>query len=222
MNTKRAVCFGCDAVRDIGITLSFDRCECGGNLLPLLDIDAFHGARLAHRLGSGYYVHSTLLSTVQGADRSGPIDWSRTGEALRKDGTCHSYAIDHYLKEAFENSRTADDLDLVWLTGALINLGDALGQRDYFDRAPQLELVRHLRNGIAHGNRFRIDRPENLLHYPANNHTAQVRSPVGSNFEITPAVQGCRVMFDFMGPADLVDLFFSVELHLFSLAVLTT
>ncbi|OXC78250.1 hypothetical protein [Caballeronia sordidicola] len=41
--------------------------------------------------------------------------------------------------------------------GALLTLGDELGARGYFDRAPILEIVYHLRNGMAHDNRFNID-----------------------------------------------------------------
>jgi hypothetical protein len=105
------------------------------------------------------------------------------------------------------------------LTEGLIALGDAPDRNGYFDRAPHLELVRHLRNGASHGNRFRIDQPAKLTKLPANNLSARVRSPAGSPFEITPDVQGQTVMFEFMGPADFVDLFLSVEVHLFSIAV---
>jgi hypothetical protein len=40
------------------------------------------------------------------------------------------------------------DLDRVWLVEALLALGDALKQHGYFDHAPELELLRHLRNGM--------------------------------------------------------------------------
>jgi hypothetical protein len=38
--------------------------------------------------------------------------------------------------------------------GALLTLGDALQVHRYFDHSPELELIYHLRNGVAHGNRF--------------------------------------------------------------------
>jgi hypothetical protein len=41
-------------------------------------------------------------------------------------------------------------VDRVWLTGGLITLADALERNNYFDRAPHLKLVRHLRNGVSH------------------------------------------------------------------------
>jgi hypothetical protein len=222
MAIKDPICFGCDTVHQIDATQSNARCDCGGNVLPLLNLEAFRPARLAHRLGGGYYVHSAIIDVAAGVDRSQPINWNITRDVVRKDGTKHVFSFDHYLREAFENSRTKDDLDRVWLTGGLIALADALERERYFDRAPHLELVRHLRNGVSHGNRFRIDRPNNLSKYPAHNFLASVRSPAGTSFEITVAIQGNTVMFDFMGPADFIDLFMSVEVYLFSLAVENT
>jgi hypothetical protein len=168
---------------------------------------------------TGLEVDSAIIDVASGVDRSEPIRWDVTREVVRKDGTKHVFSFDHYLREAFENSKTKDDLDRVWLTGGLIALADALDRKGYFDRAPHLELVRHLRNGISHGNRFRIDNPQKLAAHPAHNFFASVRSPAGTSFEITSSSQGKTVMFDFMRPADFIDLFMSVETHLFSLAV---
>jgi hypothetical protein len=211
------ICLGCDVVQKMAASVASAKCACGGNILPLLSLDAFRIGRLAHRLGTGYYVHSAILDVVSNLDQSKPIDYRNSRDVFRKDGTKHTFAFDHYLREAVVNSQTKDDLDRVWIAGALITLGDALGHNKYFDRAPHLELVRHLRNGIAHGNRFRIDDPGRLAKYPANNFQVKFKSP--ATFEITSAVQGQAVLFDFVGPADCVDLFMSVEVHLFSLAL---
>ena len=218
---KKAICFGCDVVQQIDAKLSSARCACGGDILPLIDLNAFRIARLAHRLAGGYYVHSAILDLVPSGAVKQPIDYSIIREVPRKDGTKHQYAFNHYLREAVANTKTKDDLDRVWLTGALISIGDALSKnvRKYFDRAPHLELVRHLRNGIAHGNTFWIKNPDELQKYPANNFNAPVRSQTGISFEITSDLNDHPVMFDFMGPADFIDLFLSVEVHLFSLAV---
>jgi hypothetical protein len=205
MATKDAICFGCDAVQQIDATLSEARCNCGGNMRPLFCLEAFRVGRLAHRLGGGYYVHSSIIEVAASVDRSQPIDWTNTREVARKDGTKHIFAFDHYLHEAFKNLKTNDDLNRVWLVGGLIALADALDKNQYFDRVPHLELVRHLRHGVAHG-RFRIDRPEKLAKYPANNFSASVKSPVGTLFEITPSTQGS--VFNFMGAADFIDLSF--------------
>ena len=75
-------------------------------------------------------------------------------------------------------------------------------------------MIYHLRNRLAHGNRFEFQRHglERLAKHPANNATARVKSPLGTVYEIAPQLQGMTVLFDFMGAADIIDLFQSVEL----------
>jgi hypothetical protein len=68
-----------------------------------------------------------------------------------------------------------DELARVWLVGALLTVGDALARHHYFDRAPELELLRHLRNGVADGNVFNIDNPDTLAKFPAHNRLASLR-----------------------------------------------
>ena len=123
---KKAICFGCDAVQQIDAKLSSARCACGGNILPLVDLNAFRIARLAHRLAGGYYVHSAILDLVPSDDGNQPIDYTIVRGVHRKDGTKHQHAFNHYLREAVANTKTKEDLDRVWLTGALISIGDAL------------------------------------------------------------------------------------------------
>jgi hypothetical protein len=102
-----------------------------------------------------------------------------------------------------------------WAMGALLTLGDELSAHRYFDRSPTLELVYHLRNGVAHGNRFKItkDGRDRLTRFPAHNRMAEVRSPLGTVFEVTPNLSG-PVLFEFLGPADVIDLLQSVEAYL--------
>jgi hypothetical protein len=71
------------------------------------------------------------------------------------------------------------------------------------NRVPELELLRHLRNGVAHGNVFRIDNPASLIKFPAHNRLAWVRSDSKAELEITPSLQGQPVLIDFMAPGDL-------------------
>jgi hypothetical protein len=111
----------------------------------------------------------------------------------------------------------ARDLNRVWIAGAYLVIGDALTKNDYFDNAPELELIRHVRNGIAHGNRFRIDNPSKLAKFPAHNRLAHVRS--GAPLEVMPSLQESEVLFDFAGPADLVDLIISAEVYLLRMSV---
>ncbi|CAB3809105.1 hypothetical protein LMG28614_06953 [Paraburkholderia ultramafica] len=67
---------------------------------------------------------------------------------------------------------------------------------------------------IAHGNRFTITTTgkKRLANHPAHNRQAAVRSP-DAVFEIKPEMTG-PVLFNFMGPADVIDLLQSVEIHL--------
>jgi hypothetical protein len=104
-------------------------------------------------------------------------------------------------------------LDRLWLVGALLTIGDALAKHSYFDHAPELELLRHLRNGVAHGNTFRINL-KLLAKFPAHNRLAWVRSDSKAEFEITPNLQNQPVLFDFMGPGDIIHLLMSVGLYL--------
>ena len=88
---------------------------------------------------------------------------------------------------------------------ALSWTGDELSKNGYFDKAPVLELFRHLRNGISHGNKFHLVNGE-------------PRRPAKfKGFEITPAVHGQGVLFEFMSTGDLFDLFDEVKSHLRSL-----
>ena len=132
---------------------------------------------------------------------------------VRKDGTKHVFHFTHYLTKAGSNPAMVDDLNRVWLVGALLAIGDALKRHSYFDHAPELELLRHLRNGVAHGNTFRIDL-KLIAKFPAHNRLAWVRSDSKAEFEITPNLQDQPVLFDFMGPGDILDLFMSVGLYL--------
>lgn len=215
---KVGICGGCDTIYQLESQENVLRCQCGGLVIGVTDVGAFRTARLAHQLGSGYFAHTALLEAAQSVDRSHPINWEVVGYAHRKDGTRHTYGFDYYLRDAFENPTTINTLERVWLSGALITLGDALAGNDYFDRAPLLEMVRHLRNGVAHGNRFNLRDQRRLAQYPAHNRDAKIGTLSGHTFEIVSAMNGQPVMFDFMKPGDFVDLLYSVEVHLFALA----
>jgi hypothetical protein len=178
---------------------------------------AFECGRLAERMVGGYYAHvaaigiacdpraQTLIPEIQ----SGFI--VPVGYVSRKDGTQHAFHYPHFLEQA---RIILDDLERAWLVGALLAIGDAVSANNYFDRAPELELLRHLRNGVAHGNRFKIDRPANLSKFPAHNKLSWVRSDSKIGFEINPMLQGQKVLFDFMGPGDVLDLLMSIGVYL--------
>jgi hypothetical protein len=136
----------------------------------------------------------------------------------RNDGTRHTFDLPYYLNQAHTNPGIVYELPRVWLVGSLLAVGDALGIRPnhYFDHAPVLELIYHLRNGVAHGNVFRIDDKgrKRLEKYPAHNRAARVRSVTKAEFEIKPNLNGQTILFEFMGPGDVLDLLQSVEVYL--------
>jgi len=105
-----------------------------------------------------------------------------------------------------------DELDRAWCVSSLILLSDRLAAEGYYDRAPVLEMVRHLRNGVAHGNRFNLRNPSELQVWPAHMRDAACRS--SESFQITPELDGSTVFFDFMGPGDVLDLLISVSTYL--------
>lgn len=179
-------------------------------------------ARVAQGLAAGYYsflvahlvaVNPTSINSLPPATAAGqnPI-----GEIQRKDGTFHTLDLRHYLDLFREDQALQRYFLRTWAMGALLMLGDELVQHDYFDHAPILELVYHLRNGVAHGNRFNLtgSGTKRLSKYPAHNGGAAVRSPEGTLFKITAALNGQPVLFDFIGAADIIDLLQSVERHL--------
>ena len=97
-----------------------------------------------------------------------------------------------------------------FICGSLIALGDALQRDDYFDRAPVLEMVYHLRNGVAHGNRFNFTR-HGLTRLAT--HSADF----GGVLTIAPEPQGQQVMGTFLKQHDHFQLLGSVVFHLASL-----
>jgi hypothetical protein len=99
----------------------------------------------------------------------------------------------------------------VWLAGTLITLGDSLAVHRYFDRAPELELVRHLCNAVAHGSRFHFRRGE--PRFPAHNRLGWVRES-DSDFEVTEQLRGTTVLFEFMDAGDVLDVLRSVGVYL--------
>lgn len=179
---------------------------------------SFDVGQLAERLYQGYYLHSAMLQVAKHPNVQAlvpsiePGQYVPVGRVYRRNGTSHTYHFTHYLAWANNNPLVAGDLEQVWLVGALLRLGDELAQHQYFDRAPELELLRHMRNGIAHGNRFHITEPRRLMRFPAHNRLAWVRE--AEVFEITPSLDGTPVLFDFMGAGDCLDLLQAIGIYL--------
>jgi hypothetical protein len=177
--------------------------------------------RLAHHLADGYYsfVVAHLVAVNPDSINSLPVakvlGRNPEGELKRKDGTFHTLDLRHYLDLLREDQNLQGRFLRTWATGALLMLGQELQNHGYFDHAPILELVYHLRNGVAHGNTFKVDDRgrKRLAKHAAHNRLAAVKSPLRTVYEIHPALTG-PVLFDFIGAADVIDLLQSVEIYL--------
>ncbi len=176
-------------------------------------------AQLARNMAAGYAAHIAAIRLAPRVSDKAlvrliadyPID-----SVQRKDGTKWSFDMQDALISAVADEAIAEEFPRVWLTGSLLAVGDALKRNDYFDHAPELELVRHLRNGIAHGNRFAIQK----LTYPAHNRDAALfgrRSPRPNRARRVSAFAAAHTekeVVEFSGPASADKLCCSATWHL--------
>lgn len=173
---------------------------------------------LARSLTSVLYLQDAVLGLIEDArtDVPGHPSAQRPADGLvaRRDGSLVAYDWNFHLTAISTDPVVAKEFERSLVVSALLVLGDRLAAEDYFDRAPVLEMVRHLRNAVAHRNVFEIRDLHSLAMWPAHTRDAACRSPHGTTFEVTAACHGARVLFDFMGPGDVVDVVASVGTHL--------
>lgn len=176
---------------------------------------------LAYLLRFGLYAHAAAVEIARDPRALGVAPTPAAngeppyGVVLCKDGTPRGFDLRYVVDLMRSDQGLRDEMDRAWCVSSLILLGDQLAAANYFDRAPVLEIVRHLRNGIAHGNRFTLRNPSELSAWPASMRDAAHQS--GNAFDITPDLDGSRVLFDFVGPGDVLDVLISVGTHLLSL-----
>jgi hypothetical protein len=178
---------------------------------------------LGHRLitlAYGYYSHAAAIDlsfnkeVIKIVSSSGLIGWDSVGMAKKKNGESHQFLKASWLDHDAFTEHIQRDLDRIWLTGALIYSGDALHTHGYFDRSPCLELIRHLRNAAAHNNRFRIKNPKSLDRHPAHTRSGPKGYQTNSVFEVTPAMDGTELMWDFMESGDILGAIISAGYYL--------
>ncbi len=172
-------------------------------------------------LYEGCYAFTAVLdvATREHAEAQGsPIDYRKQRYVARKDGSAHTFAHDHYLRVAHEHPQVSAELKHAWFAGALLNAGNALKRFQYFDNAPPLEMIFHLRNGVAHGNKFEFDQRSaaRLQRNPAHTRSSWSRGP--GVFEIFESLRGQPIMFDYMADGDIIDVLSSARSHLTVLA----
>lgn len=172
-------------------------------------------ALLAQRLYVGYLEHHAAITVatdpraVKLAPAREPGQSVSVGRIQRRSGEVQiKYHFTDYLGAARE-PEIQEEYGRVWLSGALLTLGDAL-QRAGLDPWPEAQLVRHLRNAVAHGNRFDIRYPEELERYPA-----YMRRGLPERLrthEITLDLHGTP-LWEFIEAVDVLTLFNSVNLY---------
>lgn len=178
---------------------------------PMFDV-----GRMAELSAQAYYSHTAAVVVARTEGACGVLQNIQPNQPIpteivaRKDGSTHIFDSRYYLGRLGE-PEMVNDMSAIWLVGSLLKVGDALSAHQYFDHGPDVELLYHLRNGVAHGNRFNITKrgQERLAKWPANNKSAHVRVP-GSDFEIGSHLNGQQVLFEFMGPGDVLDLLMSI------------
>jgi hypothetical protein len=174
--------------------------------------EASEVARLADSLRDDLFVHHAAITLARQPGAMSllppPEPGARVAEGHLRPNV--KYNLPYFLAMVGQPGRQ-EQFERVWLAGALLTLGDALDEHGYFDRAPILETVRHLRNAVAHGNRFHIRSAKQLAEYPAYTPKA---SRSGHHWEITPELHGTEFMFAFMQPSDVVSVLNWTAMHL--------
>lgn len=184
-------------------------------------VDEFEVGQLAQELFTGYLAYHAsrevlthpaavhVLATIT-AENRGPAAVP-TARIARADRSEHVYDLTHAARTISNTPAYQSTYDRLWLAGALLTVGDALAVAGYFDRAPDLEFVRHLRNGVAHGNKFhfRTGEPSRRAYFTGPGKTSLPDGTVLDSppfFEITPPLEGQEVLFGFIGAGDVCDL----------------
>jgi hypothetical protein len=184
---------------------------------------AVNVATLAQRMVSQYFSHVAAMHVARDplAQALGPEIEPGQGVSVikipRGDSNEMIMWFDHFLAEG-RKPETRKDFDRVWLIGALLMVGDALGASGYFGHEPEAEIIRHLRNGIAHGNRFHfdhflIDKATGKLKHPANISRYAARQAVPA-LEVDTNLEGAEVLFGWGGPDAIVDCLTVLGVHL--------
>lgn len=172
---------------------------------------AFATGQFIFDLAQGCYAYEALVQLARDAHSATIVRDLNPGHPVpigtisRKDGSQHTYDAAHYLTLSNNHPFIAPKIQQAWFAGALVTAGDALEKRHYFNHGPELELIYHLRNGIAHGNIFNMTANglKRLAKYPAY---VRVLDRRGEVFRISPSQNGQPVLFDFMAAADVIDL----------------
>lgn len=182
---------------------------------------------LAQDMVGQYFIHFAAMYVARNPKAEALAPPIKPGEHSsilripRRDGTEMSMLFLHYLK-ANVDQKVKSDFDKLWFRGALLTVNDALGDNGYFGHVPEAEMVRHLRNGIGHRNRFTfgpgvLNKLTGKLKHPANTHEMWkvFRHP---RHEIESHLEGTEVLWTWGGPDGVLDCLTALALRLNTMA----
>jgi hypothetical protein len=177
--------------------------------------------QLAERMIKQYFAHHAAIQIARDIRSDQLIPQVEAGQIVPvfrivgNDGSAMTAHFPLFL-QASRDPEVQTDFDKVWLVGALLTVGNALGAHQYFGHMPEAEIIRHLRNGVAHGNKFsfehrvkdamtgRLKHPANTARYP----TQAIVRDVETNLD------GTEVLFAWGGPLVVVDCLRVLGVHL--------
>jgi hypothetical protein len=117
--------------------------------------------------------------------------------ALGRVGASTPYDFRGYgplVAELRSNPQFNLDYPGLMLQAMVLQIGDALAKNNYFEKTPELEFYRHIRNALGHGNRFFFKGGE-----PKRAATFGTRT-------LTPDLHGQQVFFNYMAPGDILEI----------------
>lgn len=194
--------------------------------LNLIDARALEVGDLAHQLVGGYYSYLAAITVASDpraarlAPETKPGRLVPEGVVRGKNGSEGTFHFEYYLNAVRTDPFVQDQFAKVYLVGAIVTVGDALARHAYFNHQPELELLYHVRNGVAHGNRFNIHGHglKRLAKFPAHDKVAIGRVGGSPVQEISPALDGSAVLFEYLQAGDVVNLLNSVGFYCRELA----
>lgn len=124
------------------------------------------------------------------------LDPGSTVRLGRKDNSYYD-GLDVYSALGIARGNPAFNLNFMGglITTAVSWIGAELDANRYFDRSPELEFFRHIRNGVSHGNRFHFRNREPR------------RPAMFATFELDASLHGQNILFEYMSTGDVFDLF---------------
>lgn len=183
-------------------------------------------AVLVQKVTSHYFAHVAAMHVARDQRAQAFSPSVEPGQIVpvlkipRRDGNQMIMHFKHFLALNKE-PETVEAFDRVWLTGALLTVGDALRGNGYFNHEPEVEIIRHLRNGIAHGNKFEfhsrvVDQRSGVLKHPANifRYSDLQKMP---RHQIDTQLAGAEVLWAWGGPDAIMDCLTVLGIHLWNI-----